>query len=69
MAMLTIAVEGEYVIRLNQIKAEMKKVAEDNSGDYEGTHIHADNLLKEALEILGFQDLVEDYDKVGKWYA
>jgi len=53
--------------RLIQIKNEMRK--EIDNGDFESAHIHADNLLCEALEIYGEQELTELFYKVSKWYA
>ena len=53
--------------RLIQIKDEMKK--EIDNGDFEFARGNADNLLCEALEIYGEQELTELFYKVGKWYA
>lgn len=39
------------------------------SGDTESAHAEADNLLCQFLIDLGYVDLVEEYNKVDKWYA
>lgn len=35
----------------------------------ETDHIEADDLLCEALKLLGQNELVEAFNKIGKWYA
>lgn len=37
--------------------------------DYEVAHGEADTLLCELLTELGYKRVVEEFDKVGKWYA
>ena len=37
--------------------------------DTESAHGDADDILCDVLETLGLNDLVEEYDKIGKWYA
>jgi len=37
--------------------------------DTEANHIEADNTLCDVLRILGYTDLVSEYDKINKWYA
>lgn len=39
------------------------------SGDVELDHSNADEILCEFLRGLGYFDLVEEWDKVEKWYA
>jgi hypothetical protein len=39
------------------------------SGDVEGRHIRLDELLCEALEEHGEEELVEVFRDTGKWYA
>lgn len=53
--------------RIEEIKAEMKLLI--NAGDTESDHAEADDLLCEALRIYGQNDLVDTYEKIGKWYA
>lgn len=38
-------------------------------GDIEAEHWEADNILCRLLESLGYQDVVDEWDKVEKWYA
>lgn len=38
-------------------------------GDKEESHIIADQVLLDLLETLGYKDVVEEFEKVGKWYA
>ena len=37
--------------------------------DKEVEHVNADDLLCDLLEELGFEEVVEVYNKVEKWYA
>lgn len=37
--------------------------------DVEGAHGDADDILCRVLKAFGLQELVEEYDKVEKWYA
>lgn len=39
------------------------------NGDYESAHGDADEVLCELLKALGYEDVVAEWDKVGKWYA
>ena len=38
-------------------------------GDTEINHIKADELLCEFLTYLGYKDVVDEYEKIHKWYA
>lgn len=38
-------------------------------GDYECSHQVADGALCDLLTALGYWDVVEEWRKVGKWYA
>jgi hypothetical protein len=38
-------------------------------GDWEAAHSIADDVLCEVLTALGYEGIVEAWDKVGKWYA
>ena len=38
-------------------------------GDEEITHADADEILCEALRMLGHGDLVDEWERVPKWYA
>ena len=37
--------------------------------DYEEGHVKADYVLRDLLITLGYADVVEAWDKVGKWYS
>lgn len=39
------------------------------SGDTEAAHGDADQIICDLLSELGYQDVVEQWDKVDKWYA
>lgn len=39
------------------------------TGDSEGDHINADDILCDFLLLLGYEKLVEVYKNVEKWYA
>tara|TARA_R110002126_G_scaffold251131_1_gene394137 strand:+ start:427 stop:615 length:189 start_codon:yes stop_codon:yes gene_type:complete len=42
---------------------------EQTSGDTEVAHCNADDLLCELLNEIGLQEVVDEYIKIGKWYA
>lgn len=46
---------------------DLAKLARSN--DTEGAHIDADDILCELLLELGYNDVVEAYNLVDKWYA
>ena len=52
--------ESEYIKKM--------RVQVDN-GDTEDAHVNADELLCEFLKKLGYEKLVDEYEKVDKWYA
>jgi hypothetical protein len=39
------------------------------NGDIESAHEQADNVLRELLITLGYQDVVDEFDQIEKWYA
>ena len=47
---------------------KLKELSDDNEG-IEINHINADIVLCNILKLLGYNDIVEQYDKVRKWYA
>lgn len=47
--------------------SKMKKY--NHNLDTEVAHKYADSLLCEILEELGYEDIVEEYEKIDKWYA
>jgi len=52
---------------VNTIKVKLSK--EQHNGDTEIAHCNADDYLCELLIGLGLQDVVDEYEKVDKWYA
>ena len=46
--------------------AALKK--EQGSDDIEGSHINADKVLCDLLISLGYGDVVDEFDKIEKWY-
>lgn len=47
---------------------EMREL-EDEDFDFEHSHIAADGLLTSFIRELGFAELADSYDRVGKWYS
>ena len=47
----------------------MKQIGEKYKYDEEACHSRADDLLCEFLKQLGYRELVEEYEKLPKWYA
>lgn len=47
--------------------AELKQL--QKSGDIECAHGDADVILCDLLHALGYSDVVEEWEKVEKWYA
>lgn len=37
--------------------------------DTEVDHVEADDVICKLLESLGYEDVVKEYDTIGKWYA
>ena len=51
---------------------DLRAMAEPEDGsyrDFEADHQVADSLLCKMLRALGYDDIVNAFDKVGKWYA
>jgi hypothetical protein len=47
----------------------LNKLDEKFGNDYESAHGDADQILCELLRSLDHGDVVDAWDKVGKWYA
>ncbi len=45
----------------------MKECVKNN--DYESAHLDADAILCDVLTQLGAKELVDEFEKVNKWYA
>jgi hypothetical protein len=54
----------EIIKELNELKEDG-----DNDGDIEMNHECADDVLCNLLIDLGYQDVVDAYNKIDKWYA
>lgn len=54
--------QEKYLKQLEEIQAK-------HNGESEPTHFEADALLCDLLTELGFDKLVEKYNKIHKWYA
>lgn len=50
-----------------QAITELNELAK--SGNTEGVHVAADIVLCQLLTALGYNDVVEAYDKIEKWYS
>jgi len=50
----------EAIARLRQCK---------NNADIEFAHMEADQILCDLLTTLGYGDVVEEFEKLDKWYA
>ena len=46
---------------------ELKK--QQNNGDIEVAHVKADQAICGFLISLGYQEVVDEWDKIDKWYA
>jgi len=44
-------------------------VALQGEGDTEANHGNADDILCEFLKGLGYENIVDEYNKIDKWYA
>ena len=51
------------------IESEMRDLIEYSRRDTEEAHEIADDLLLKALSMLGYDDLINLYNQVRKWYA
>lgn len=48
---------------------KLKEIQNDTENDEEFCHINADNVLCDLLETLGYKEVVDEWDKIKKWYA
>lgn len=48
---------------------ELRRLTGLGDWEREKAHIQADNVLCQLLETLGYEDVVEEFDNVGKWYS
>lgn len=69
-AIKSLGAENDNDVKIKALCEKMKECAEETgSVDYERAHIKADDILCEALKLLGCTELVELYAQVDKWYA
>lgn len=54
---------------MEDLVTKMKEINKKYKRDIEVAHGVADDLLCEALNRLGYTDLVEEWHKIPKWYA
>ena len=40
-----------------------------SNSDIEIAHVDADGVLTDLLNTLGYQDVVDEWEKIDKWYA
>lgn len=55
------------MIDREQILKQLTELQRDN--DQEWAHIMADRILCNLLSELGYDDIVEEYTNISKWYA
>lgn len=55
-----------YIISNTSI---MRHLSEKHGIDFEAAHVEADEILCRVLELLGCEELVEEYEKIEKEYA
>jgi hypothetical protein len=53
----------------NEYLLKMKEIGEKYGNDEEVCHGLADDLLCQILNDLGYNDIVEEFEKLPKWYA
>lgn len=49
--------------------AEMRAIKKDNVNNWEAAHLAADGLLCHTLRELGYDEMVDEYHKIDKWYV
>lgn len=59
--------DGNLALYQKSLK-EMREL-EDEDSDFEHPHKVADGLLASFVRELGFAELADSYDRVGKWYS
>jgi hypothetical protein len=54
---------------MKHLEAKQKLIDLQKVTDLEVSHIKADEILLSLLSDLGFDDIVQEYQKIDKWYA
>jgi hypothetical protein len=52
-----------------QAVKELKKLQAKSEDDAESAHVDADDVLCKLLTTLGYGDVVEEFNKVDRWYS
>lgn len=52
-----------------QAKEQLIKLQSLCDGDWEANHVEADKILCDLLDSIGYDDIVNEWKKIGKWYA
>jgi len=52
-----------------EFKIKMQEIRDDAAGDIESDHGEADNLMCEVLSSLGYDEGVQIYRRLEKWYS
>lgn len=47
----------------------LREIQKVSAGDPEAAHCEADQVLYELLTALGYSDVLEEWNRVDKWYA
>lgn len=53
----------------NEAVDKLKFIIDETSGMLEEDHIEADKILCDLLVALGYQEVVNEFENVPKWYA
>lgn len=59
---------ADNIVLYQKALKEMKEL-EKEKGDVENAHVEADSILVGIIKHLGYTELAESFDNVGKWYA
>ena len=54
---------------MKRLEAKQQLIALQKVADLEAAHAKADEILLRMLSDLGFDDIVQEYQKIDKWYA
>lgn len=65
------------IIKIKELMIAMKRLADEQDKrktstgftDIEMNHRAADKILCDILEEIGFNEVVEDFERINKWYA
>jgi hypothetical protein len=56
-------------IRISLMSKAIEKLRDCASDDIEARHMRSDDILCELLRQLGYLEVVDEYEKLPKWYA